>query len=155
MPKEQDKRRLMLAGVLLAAALCCERDATAKEITFHHALDNSLLDVTPKPGEELSKVVLQFRQTGRNPYDGDAAAIAEGKKIYTTWCESCHMPDGTGGRGADLTAETHINPRIVNDVGLFEVVFGGAAGAMQPFSMRLSQDEILHVMAYVRTLMKH
>lgn len=154
MPKERDKPRLLLVGALLAAAFCCGR-ASAKEITFHHALDNSLLDVTPKPGEELSKAVLQFRQSGQNPYASDPAAIAEGKKIYTTWCESCHMPDGTGGRGADLTAETHINPRIVNDVGLFEVVFGGAAGAMQPFSMRLSQDEILHVMAYVRTLMKH
>jgi hypothetical protein len=30
------------------------------------------------------------------------------------------------------------------------VIFGGASGAMQPFSKRLHQDEILKIMAYVR-----
>jgi hypothetical protein len=36
----------------------------------------------------------------------------------------------------------------------FEVIFGGAAGAMQPFSKRMTQDEFLKVIAYLRTSMK-
>ena len=38
------------------------------------------------------------------------------------------------------------------DVGLFEVIYGGGTGAMQPSSKRLSQDEILKVMAFAESL---
>jgi cytochrome c-L len=41
--------------------------------------------------------------------------------------------------------------RIANDIGLLEVIVGGASGAMQPFSKRMTQGQILKVMAYVRT----
>jgi hypothetical protein len=34
------------------------------------------------------------------------------------------------------------------------VVFGGASGATQPFSKRMTRDEILKVTAFERTLMK-
>jgi cytochrome c-L len=64
------------------------------------------------------------------------------------------MPDGSGGMGASLIGDKHIYPRITKDTGWFEVVFGGASGAMQPFGLRMSQDQILRVMAYVRTLTK-
>ncbi len=50
--------------------------------------------------------------------------------------------------GASLIGDKHVHERIKNDVGLFEVIFGGAFGAMQPFSKRMTQDEILKVMAY-------
>ena len=124
------------------------------EITFHYAIDNSPLDVTPKSGETLTDAVQEFRQTGQNPYNGKADAVADGKKLYMTYCQICHLPDGSGRMGASLTGEKHVHERIANDVGLFEVVFGGAAGAMQPFSKRMTQDEILKVMSYLRTLMK-
>ncbi len=38
---------------------------------------------------------------------------------------------------------------------MFEVVFGGAGGAMQAFGKRMSQDDILKIIAYVRSLKKH
>jgi mono/diheme cytochrome c family protein len=28
------------------------------------------------------------------PYKGDPNVLAEGKKFYDQWCQSCHMPDG-------------------------------------------------------------
>ena len=37
---------------------------------------------------------------------------------------------------------------------MFEIIYGGATGAMQPFGNRLNKDEILHVMSYVRSLKK-
>ena len=80
--------------------------------------------------------------------------VADGKKLYAAYCQSCHLPDGSGRMGASLIGEKHVYERVAKDVGLFEVIFGGASGAMQPFSKRMTQDEILKVMAYVRTLMK-
>jgi len=42
--------------------------------------------------------------------------------------------------------------RSHTDLGMFEIIFGGAVGAMQPFDERLTPDEILRVIAYVRSL---
>jgi cytochrome c-L len=125
-----------------------------EDIVFRHAFDQSPLDVSPKAGEVLTPEVQEFHKTGRNPYAGKPDIVAQGKKIYAEYCEACHLPDGSGGMGASLIADKHVYAQVKTDTGLFEVVFGGAAGAMQPFSKRMTQDEILKVTAYVRTLMK-
>jgi cytochrome c-L len=141
---------------LLAAVLTVGTAALvlAQDITFRHVFDKSPLDVRPKAGEVLTDQVKEFRKSGQNPYNGKADAVAHGKKLYSDFCESCHLPDGSGRMGPSLIEDYHVHDEIKTDVGLFEVVFGGAAGAMQPFSKRMTQDEILKVMAYLRTLMK-
>jgi cytochrome c-L len=141
---------------LLAAVLTVGTAALvlAQDITFRHVFDKSPLDVRPKAGEVLTDQVKEFRKSGQNPYNGTADAVAHGKKLYSDFCESCHLPDGSGRMGPSLIEDYHVHHEIKTDVGLFEVVFGGAAGAMQPFSKRMTQDEILKVMAYLRTLMK-
>jgi cytochrome c-L len=145
------RRAHLLAAVLTVASAAF---ATAQEITFRHVFDQSPLDVTPKAGEVLTDQVKEFRTSGQNPYESNSDAIAQGKKLYGDFCESCHLPDGSGRMGPSLIGDAHVHDQIKTDVGLFEVVFGGAAGAMQPFSKRMTQDEILKVMAYLRTLMK-
>jgi cytochrome c-L len=141
------------AGIAAAFALW-PAAALSQEVEFHHVFDNSLLDVAPKPGEQFTEAVREFHRTGQNPYADKPDAIEEGKQLYGEFCQACHMPDGSGGMGASLIGDKHIYPRITTDTGLFEVVFGGAAGAMQPFGLRMSQDQILKTMAYVRTLTK-
>ena len=64
------------------------------------------------------------------------------------------MPDGSGRIGPSFIGETHHYPRFTTDKGMFEIVYGGATGAMQGFGNRLTQDQILRVMAYVRSLKK-
>jgi cytochrome c-L len=43
-------------------------------------------------------------------------------------------------------------PRVATEVGVFEVIYGGGTGAMQPFGARYTRDEILRVMAFVDSL---
>lgn len=145
------RRAHLLVAILTVASAAF---AVAQEITFRHVFDKSPLDVTPKAGEVLTDQVKEFRRNGQNPYNGKPDALAQGKKLYGDFCESCHLPDGSGRMGPSLIEDAHVYDQIKTDVGLFEVVFGGAAGAMQPFSKRMTQDEILKVMAYLRTLMK-
>jgi cytochrome c-L len=145
---------LAVAAGLVAGGLIALSSDGAAEVEFRYAMDNSPLDVTPKPGETLTDAATEFRKTGENPYNGKADVMADGKKLYAAFCQSCHLPDGSGRMGASLIGEKHVYDRVANDVGLFEVIFGGASGAMQPFFKRMTQDEILKVMAYVRTLMK-
>ena len=121
---------------------------------FTSVIDDGPLDVKPLSGEELSPAVEKFYATGENPYNGDASALAEGKTLYAANCQACHLPDGSGQIGPSLIGDTHHYPRFTTDKGLFEIIYGGAAGAMQPFGKRLKQDEILKIMAHVRTLKK-
>jgi len=137
---------LLLIGCLLALA----SPALAEDVVFRHVFDGSPLDVKAKPGETFTPAVIEFHQTGKNPYNDKPDALAEGKRFYVLNCQSCHLPNGQGGMGASLVSDKHVYPQVKEDPGLFAVVFGGASGAMQPFSKRLNQDEILKIMAYVR-----
>jgi cytochrome c-L len=152
--RKLDRVSLAVAVGLLIGGLVVLSSSGAADVEFRYSMDNSPLDTTPKPGEILSDAVRDFRKTGENPYNGKPEVVAEGKKLYAAYCQSCHLPDGSGRMGASLIGEKHVYERVAKDVGLFEVIFGGASGAMQPFSKRMTQDEILKVMAYVRTLMK-
>jgi cytochrome c-L len=126
----------------------------AVQPTFTSVLDDSPLVVEPLPKEVVTDAVNKFYETGNDPYNGDPAALADGGKLYDQWCQSCHMPDGSGRIGPSFIGDTHHYPRFKTDKGMFEIVYGGATGAMQAFGNRLTQDQILRVMAYVRSLKK-
>ncbi len=119
---------------------------------FRHALDNKPLEFSYRPDQTLTPAVKQFHQTGENPYAGDSAMIAEGQKIYKKICQACHLKDGTGRIGPDLTDDKWNYPRTDTDVGQFEIIYAGGAGAMQPFGRKIDQDDILKVMAFIDTL---
>jgi cytochrome c-L len=121
---------------------------------FTSPLDNEPLEVKTLPGEQITEAVHRFYDTGEDPYKGDSEALSKGKDLYQTYCQACHLPDGSGRIGPSLIGDTHHYPRFATDKGMFEIIYGGATGAMQPFGKRLTQDQILQVMAYVRTLKK-
>jgi cytochrome c-L len=122
-------------------------------LLFTHVLDDSPLDVlTPRPDEEFTEEVNEFHVTGDNPYSGDAEAIAEGQRHYNRWCQACHLADGSGRIGPPLNRATVRHARAATDKGMFEIIYGGAAGAMQPFGKRMDQDDILRIMAFMETL---
>jgi len=121
---------------------------------FTSPLDNSPLEIKLLPGEKITEAVQKFYDTGEDPYKGDAQAVAEGKELYNTNCQACHLPDGSGRIGPSLIGDSHRYPRFTADKGMFEIIYGGGTGAMQPFGKRLTQDQILQVMAYVRSLKK-
>jgi cytochrome c-L len=99
--------------------------------------------------------VKSFKETGKNPYAGEEQALAEGKRLYQVNCQACHLPDGSGRIGSTLIAGTWKYERAATDVGMFEILYGGASGAMQSFARRgMTQDQMLKVIAYVRSLTK-
>lgn len=140
-------------AVLTVAAVTFAIPAIA--IEFRNALDDSPLDLSPIKGETFTDAVKSFHETGTNPYVGNADAIAEGKKIFNDNCQVCHKPDASGGMGPNLIDDVVINSRANTDVGKFEVIHSGAAGAMRPFSKRgMTQDQILKIIAFIDSLKK-
>jgi len=145
--------RVRLAG--FCAACVVAGGAVAEPVVFRHALDNAPLEVKPRPNEVETEAVKSFKETGKNPYTGDEQAFAEGKKLYQVNCQACHLPDGSGRIGPTLVGDTSKYLRGTTDVGMFEILYGGASGAMQSFARRgMTQDQMLKVIVYVRSLKK-
>lgn len=135
----------------LAALLALAILPATGEITFRHALDNKPLEFEHRPDQEITPAVEKFHRTGENPYAGEKDAIAAGKKLYAQYCQACHMPDGSGRIGPNLSDDQWKYERADTAVGRFEIIYAGAAGAMQAFGQRMDQDEILKVMAFIET----
>jgi cytochrome c(L) len=121
---------------------------------FLHAMTNAPLKMDLYPNETVSAKAIEFLRTGKNPYAGDKEATAAGRALYDQWCAACHLADGTGRIGSSLVDAQVTYPRVVGDVGMFEVIYGGGTGAMQPFGTRLTKDEILRTMAFLASLPK-
>lgn len=140
-------RRLPLAALLLAAT-----PAAADPVVFLHALDDAPIEFTFRPDQTITPAVEAFHATGENAYAGDPARIEEGRALYRRLCQACHMPDGTGRIGPNLTDAQSNHDRTGTLIGQFEIVYAGGAGAMQAFGKRIDQDEILKILAFVATL---
>ena len=141
--------RSPIAGLVAMLALAGAAGLTIgaeNGVQLRDPLTNQPLEIElpPDASEEFKK----FFETGENPFHGDEQAIAEGKRLYDRWCASCHMRDGSGRMGPSLIDDEWKYERAATTVGQFEIIYAGAAGAMQPFKDRLSPEEILQVIAY-------
>ena len=139
---------LAFTGATGQEASAPERKADGT-IQFRLALDDSPIELDLRPEQTITPAVAEFQRTGQNPYRGDAKAITAGKAVWQKWCRACHLDDGTGRIGPNLVDDKVHYGRVANDVGTFEVIYAGGAGAMQAFGKRVDQDTILAVMAYL------
>jgi cytochrome c-L len=139
---------------LFAAVLMLQPDESygAGEVKFLHALDDAPLEFEYRKDQEITEAVKSFKVTGENPYRGDTDAAAAGKKLYKKLCRACHLDDGTGRIGPNLVDDNWKYPRTNTDIGMFEILYGGGAGAMQAFGRRMDQDDILKVMSYLEEM---
>jgi cytochrome c-L len=152
--------RLRRCGVVLLAGLAVNATvisyvAAGDIADFKNPLDNSPMTFELQPGEVETPAVKKFKETGDNDYRGNADAIADGKKLYVSNCIICHGADGTGKMGPTLVGKDVVYKQVLTDPGMFSIIYGGASGAMQSFHRRgMKQDEMLRIIAYVRTLDK-
>ena len=122
------------------------------QIVFRHVLDDEPIEFKYRTDQEITPAVEQFHKTAVNAYDGDEEKIAEGKKLWGKLCVACHLKDGTGRIGPSLIDDEWKYPRVAHNVGRFEIIYAGGAGAMQALGRRMDQDDILKVMSYLKVL---
>ncbi len=108
--------------------------------------------LAPKDGD--APAVRQFKETGKNPYNRDPDAIAAGFKLArSVACTHCHGGDLSGLIGPNLTSGHWRYPRNGADRGLFQTLYFGTNAGMAAWGKlgSLTEDEILRVMAFVRS----
>jgi putative heme-binding domain-containing protein len=86
---------------------------------------------------------------GKNPFEGDPAAIRSGMGLFRARCADCHGMDARGVRGPDIT---QIWASGRTDDGLFTTIKNGIPGTEMPPQPRLFDHETWQILAYLRTL---
>ncbi len=109
---------------------------------------------------EQAKVELEeYKKTAKDLVDFNtvvvsvsAADLAAGKKIFQTNCVACHLPDGGGGIGPNLTDRHWILGGGIKNV-FHTISEGGRAGkGMIAWKQDLKPSEIAQVASYVLSL---
>jgi cytochrome c-L len=89
----------------------------------------------------------------KNPYTGNAAAIAEGQALYKKMnCYGCHGMQGGGGMGPSLIDDTW-KTGDGSDLNLLEQIRDGK-GQMPPYKTMVNDDQAWKLIAFIRSLYK-
>lgn len=139
-------RHLFVAGVTLFLLTACERE----ERRFREV---------PPAGTATSNVVMSELQPGpsvqtvrtAHPYDENAFALAQGKRLYQQMnCAGCHGLAGGGSIGPPLMDEGWIYGS--DPANIFSTIIEGRPNGMPTFRGRLGTDQTWQIVAYVRSL---
>ena len=138
---------IVIAGLIAPLA-----QAKAKSLQFTHTFSGKSLEIVPAAQEEVTPAVKAMLSEGRNLYLGNEDIIEEAAPLFLRHCAVCHGIGAKGRMGPNLIDTTWVYAKNKTDKGFFESVYGGAGGMMKGFKDGISLDEILQVIAYVRSL---
>lgn len=155
-------------GITFFIAACAKADSPAQEaknqeagakkqlvtngppLEFRGTISGDVLDMAPIEDEVVTDEAKHFKATGEIVYRNNQEAIKKGYTIFATACAGCHGHLAEGKLGPALADDYWTYPKNETDQGLFETIYGGAAGMMGPQQGRLTVDEIIHVIAWIR-----
>ena len=131
-----------------------------KAIQFVTTQDGSPMEIKPELFD--TPQAKEFLASGKNPYIGDEAAAAQGKKLYQMYsCTQCHGADAQGQVGPSLHGPNYNYAKDATNKGMFETIWHGTNGGMgakgkglmDPSDPEngLSPDEVLKIIAWIRT----
>jgi mono/diheme cytochrome c family protein len=139
------------AGMIFAASfvVSARQTATASTATPQSA--------QPRPG---GWTIPPTAAEEKNPFAGDAKALASGKDLYKKTCQRCHGPGGKGdGKDADPDAQqdmdlTNAQRASKNPDGtVFYKIWNGRTKPKMPAQKNdLTKDQVWQIVTYAQTL---
>jgi cytochrome c oxidase cbb3-type subunit 3 len=87
----------------------------------------------------------------RNPYEGDANAVAIGEKLFVSYnCVDCHGAGGSGAMGPSLAdGRWHFGGSPAE---VYESIYQGRPEGMPAWGSLISSDDVWRLVSYVRSL---
>jgi cytochrome c oxidase cbb3-type subunit 3 len=138
--------RLVAAAVCLLALTACQRESRqprpepAAAALYSSAIRESALH----PGGPESE------SAPANPYEGNAYAISEGKRLYESYnCSGCHSHGG-GGIGPPLIKQHWIYGG--EPANLFETIVKGRPNGMPTWGSRIPANQVWEIVTYIRSM---
>lgn len=138
----------LLVGLALYSAA-----SVAQAPRFYNLIEGTPLDFSGLKETETEQVKA-FKASGKNPYAGNEAALRKGESLFATACSGCHGHHAEGKLGPGLNDDYWTYKQAAQDAGLFSAIYGGLSGSMGPQRNRMTQDDILLVMAWLRSINK-
>jgi cytochrome c oxidase cbb3-type subunit III len=136
--------KAVIPCALLLFLLACERE----QRRFHDRPLNAGRDMRRLtnlvPGPYTADVRVE------NPYQRNAWAISEGKRLYTWYnCQGCHS-NGGGGMGPPLMDEQWIYGSDPENI--FATIMEGRPNGMPAFRGKIPEQQTWQLVAYVQSL---
>jgi cytochrome c oxidase cbb3-type subunit 3 len=140
------RRRLGFVALLaIATVVSCKREQRRFRETPPAATAANLVTMSElQPGPSVTQAEL------RNPYEDNAYAVSEGKRLFDQMnCSGCHSHGG-GGIGPSLTDDEWIYGSAPQNI--FSTIVEGRPNGMPSFRGKLANYQIWQLVAYVRAL---
>jgi cytochrome c oxidase cbb3-type subunit III len=140
-----NKFRVAAAAALCIAFTACKREErrfreTPPGATAYNPVSMSDLN----PGPSLMEVGV------KNPYEDNAYAVSEGKRLFSQMnCSGCHS-NGGGGIGPPLIDDEWIYGSDPQNI--YSTIVEGRPNGMPSFRGRLASYQVWQIAAYVRAL---
>jgi cytochrome c oxidase cbb3-type subunit 3 len=133
-------------ALLVATMAGCKREERRfREVPPAADVTSSVVMSTLQPGPSLVSTATD------HPYDRDAYAIAQGKRLYVQMnCAGCHGLAGGGSIGPPLMDSKWIYGS--DPANIFSTIVEGRPNGMPSFRGKLSNDQVWQLAAYVRDL---
>lgn len=137
--------------VVQASPMKSNAKETGPVLDFRGTISGEPLDFNDGLGPD-TEAVHNFKRTGKNPYNDNDGAIKNGYVIFSTACAGCHGHLAEGKLGPALADDYWTYPGNALDKGFFETIYDGGQGMMGPQKGHIPQDEMLQIMAWVRSI---
>jgi cytochrome c oxidase cbb3-type subunit III len=139
---------LAIFAIVAIFAMGCEREARIfreSDVASAPVITATSSDVMP--GERSRTLSM------RNPYEANAHAIAEGKRLFTWYnCSGCHA-NGGGGSGPALMDDEWIYGSAPANI--FESIVEGRPNGMPSFQGKVPAYQVWQLAAYVQSMTGH
>jgi len=119
---------------------------------IQHEYDAAVAKLNVRLAEEAKTQKSKFTDDYLVKYVKDSAALANGQAVFSTKCASCHGPDGGGLIGPNLTDVYWINGSGKPASVLTIIKDGVMSKGMPAWGSLLSEDELVHLSAYVYSI---
>lgn len=101
--------------------------------------------VGPIPGAEAVPVGT------KNPYDGNAVAIQDGRRLFDWFnCSGCHGGHAGGGMGPSLRDERWLYGN--RDDQIYDSIAAGRSKGMPSWGTKIPQNQIWELVAYIKSM---
>jgi len=139
------RRNAVVVLIALAALGGCRREERRyREMPAAAARPNTERLVSLVPGPYTADVHVP------NPYEGNALAVSEGKRLFAWYnCQGCHA-NGGGGMGPPLMDEKWIYGSDPENI--FATIMEGRPNGMPAFRGKVPAYQIWQIVAYVQSL---